>query len=68
MRKGELARITQTFVLQLKSGSSGWGQQMSLLKERMESENVYKFGKVIMGIISVGEKKEFLLLRRKTVI
>lgn len=66
MRKGELARITQTFVLQLKSGSSGWGQQMSLLKERMESENMHKFGKVIVGIISVGKKK-FLLLRRKTV-
>lgn len=59
MRKGELARITQTFVLQLKSGSSGWGQQMSLLKERTESENVYKFGKVIVGIIRVGKKKGF---------
>lgn len=53
--------------LATKSGSSGWGQQMSLLKERMESENVHKFGKVIVGIISVGKKK-FLLLRRKTVI
>lgn len=32
---------------------------MSLLKERTESENVYKFGKVIVGIINVGKKKSF---------